>query len=1431
MIKTQKNQGKNLYIRFSLLFLTCYLLFISCDLFTGPKTDLFQVISDEVDWANAPKLTVSVHTGEWGRSPQEGEGKCGDTRKGYEFGVEFTPLSAYGFEKWLAFPTAGFAEWFDLNKYKSSYNADVTAYALNDNGVTITEGVSDTGAKTAKVTINMLEPVTLVPWCGDRPRVVQANPPLISSGITYPRGQEIRIVFSTELEYANTVPFGEGYIQISGTNISDGSLLNGHGDLTGLTDSESRYFNAPVYNSNVITIKPIEAKLPPANMVITVMAGTNIIGKNGNGLAAPVAFSYTTDDRQIIRIYQANQIWALHPDAVNPETEFFHQMADRQLDRRIRKTANGDYAVTLYFNVSPSAQDMSPLPDTIDIVELEYATPTGSEMYDNVGKEVRRMLIANPSAYVISQNDTAGSIYHNANSGGEGYYKIEYNWGKTPPASGIYRLAALPYRKGGGTVVEPQSIEGVIAQLRYITVAFDNLPPGGEAEISLSGNGGVTGNVYNYSNTPETKTLRLSANFRNVRDNSGEGIRLMNHTSNKPWTMDDQSALSWRFRIVTDSTVNYPSGSSDDWIRFSADNTGTAALDLSGVADLALNGGQNIERALQIQYKDNLGNITTPWETIARFKYYTPAINPVSGWNAYYYDADADEHSANTIEVSWTNGSGMTGVEVYVDDQSKQKSNANDYKITDVPKIDDSEVRNNRPTDNIKGYTIVLRAYNDFGFIDTEVKIWNIPGMKVSNIDPAVEVRTAAELAAMKDGLGRQYVLAMDITVTGAWTPVGSTDTSPFAGKLYGNGHKITFDKESSIGGNTYRGLFGYAQEAVIRDLTFEYNAPAISISVNSNIGGIAGFLKNTTVSNIITLGGTLIINASGTGTVNLGGIVGNVEGSKIENCHAALSTKYTSTQHVGNVNVGAIAGMAKSGIGNWDFVINNGTGNLPEPYLFLNKVTVAANVSVNDISDRGEINIGGVVGMNAKNILNKITFTTGIISFSGNLNGNYACGGIIGVSSNASIVECLFLGDIVTSGTTSVTDETSIGGLVGNNYDDNSSFSILIHECRVRGNIKFTGNSNYTKIAGIFGHSEKKFSNNFIYITNSSFEDGNIDVTVTTGTSVNIGGFFGEINGVHYMIRCGALKGTITVSAPGNLKVGGFTSFFTGTMGRGMFSNVGCFSMIDVIVKSSGSSVCNVGGFIGELTLGSEISNCYATGTVSVVTKSINSDGNSSPPCVGGLVGISKGNITDCYALGNVVVSDSGTNGPVAVGGLVGSNLGDFSYWTDDEGKQQTSYYGIIDHNFSAGTVSAQAQASTTEVYSGGIVGYSNSSQVTNTAALGASVTAKGGTKAVGRIYGKAEKLIPQLTILSIGNNMAKQSMRVEEGAYGDTLISNTAPTGAGDAAGQHGQTINDSAFFTHAFWTSLNFTTEYATWDFSRVAKNGYPRLAWEQ
>jgi len=354
--------------------------------------------------------------------------------------------------------------------------------------------------------------------------------------------------------------------------------------------------------------------------------------------------------------------------------------------------------------------------------------------------------------------------------------------------------------------------------------------------------------------------------------------------------------------------------------------------------------------------------------------------------------------------------------------------------------------------------------------------------------------------------------------------------------------------------------------------------------------------------------------------------------------------------------------------------------------------------------------------------------------------------------------------------------------------------------------------------------------------ITNCFFNGGEINV-IKSGV-IQLGGFLGESSGGSFNINnCGAFSGTITADAGSRNYVGGFISlFFPGwTIHHNNVSN--CFSMIDII--TTGSCQHNVGGFISYINSfihninpddpdnpvfirdDDNISNCYATGTINSIIDGDNEGedryyegtymGYSS--CIGGFAGLSLGIMENCYALGNVMVNYSAEKNTVYAGGLVGS----------------ISNEGSVSKCFSAGRVSAGSVKNC--VYSGGIVGY-NGGTINNTAALGASVTVKGPPGSViiswdvGRIWGNDE-------YSECNNNYALNTMTIEKDKYNSiNPDTRTANDGKDDSltpfdTTRDGKDANSGTFYTQVFWrTTLGFSPN--VWDFSRVAINGYPRLA---
>ena len=200
-----------------------------------------------------------------------------------------------------------------------------------------------------------------------------------------------------------------------------------------------------------------------------------------------------------------------------------------------------------------------------------------------------------------------------------------------------------------------------------------------------------------------------------------------------------------------------------------------------------------------------------------------------------------------------------------------------------------------------------------------------------------------------------------------------------------------------------------------------------------------------------------------------------------------------------------------------------------------------------------------------------------------------------------------------------------------------------------------------------------------------------------------------------------------------GTIYGNGYTvSNFKITTGR---EYVGLFGYNEGVIQNLGvenftvnvrySGVVYAGGLVGYND-GGNITNCYATGEVSATSTS-----SPSSSYAGGLAGYNiGGSITNCYATGNVSATSSSY--PAYAGGLVGFNWdGNITncYATGDVRATSTSSYydhsadagGLVGYNwdgnitncYATGEVSATSYY---DAYAGGLVGVnSNSGSITN--------------------------------------------------------------------------------------------------------------------
>jgi hypothetical protein len=800
--------------------------------------------------------------------------------------------------------------------------------------------------------------------------------------------------------------------------------------------------------------------------------------------------------------------------------------------------------------------------------------------------------------------------------------------------------------------------------------------------------------------------------------------------------------------------------------------------------------------------------------------------------------------------------------------------------IENVHSLNDSGVRNGVSVNGIMEYEITIELYVDKAIVEREsFKIWNFSGMSVSwNKDPitdvithnkAIEIKTAAELAGMKDNLSGHYVLENDITVDNIWTPVGAFNAPPgfdmenvdpetldldglgvFHGKFYGNGHTITL--KGGIIGGSLQGLFGCIYKSVIRDFTLAYTGSSpVTVSAHPVFeggfcGGVAGYIKDSTVNNIITSGGgTLSVTASGDGEVSLGGIAGIIDDSFIKNCFAGLNVELIRSGGIGNV--GGLAGYTNKGSGgNIPIIIKSPGANDGTGYnLVIDNVTVTAKVTGN--TSGKTLNIGGAVGGSSFSSMRDIVVTGGKVEFDRTyITEETRAGGVTGFAENSNMETCSFDGNAF-GGSNDINGKIDnlnkkyviIGGLIGR--CDTKNGKVYINNCVVRGNIRIEETQNVNNfdsgicIGGVLGMSEFVKGADKVYITNCFFEDGNIKAVCSYGDN-QAGGFCGSFyeevppsfppsppnkptKDSHYLNNCGVRAGTVEIEVKEYgryIYAGGFTSqIWLG----GTTSN--CYSRANVISRASGNNKVEdvdewsythqTGGFTGSLAPGATLSSCYATGTVQ-------SEHNGNRElAVGGLVGKSGGIIENCYALGNVLADKTaGTDMNSNAGGLVGIT------WNEDG----TENSGVVQYSFSAGQVIAKSAQS--EIYVGGVVGCAWGESLSNTAALGAGVTVMGGSTKwhVGRIapaYNNGDK------------NYALNSMTVEKGEY-DSLTLTPVPLVTGSDK-RDGEDTASSTFLSQAFWKNkLKFNLDendavaVDIWNFSRVAIEGYPRLALE-
>lgn len=367
-------------------------------------------------------------------------------------------------------------------------------------------------------------------------------------------------------------------------------------------------------------------------------------------------------------------------------------------------------------------------------------------------------------------------------------------------------------------------------------------------------------------------------------------------------------------------------------------------------------------------------------------------------------------------------------------------------------------------------------------------------------------------------------------------------------------------------------------------------------------------------------------------------------------------------------------------------------------------------NVSLENVDVSGNSNVGALVGvaLGGSSINN--------CNASGSVTGTFnSIGGLIGVCSISSTNLQNSYANVDVKG------PTFVGGLVG--YTNGNG---TIKKCFATGNV--TGSS--SQVGGLVGIADRNVNIENCYAT------GNV-----SGTG-DVGGLVGSGKNIADSYATGKVTGT-------GANVGGLAgkaSEITSSYAKGDVINSGRYT----------------GGLIGNVDNNSNITDCHATGNVTVT---------GSNQYVGGIVGNTAGNLTNCYATGDITATAS-----QYVGGLAGYSMNSNS---------------TLANCYAKGNVSGRDEV-------GGLIGQCYG-MITNSHAYGDVVGASGNIGGLtGTVYSRIQNSSANGNVKSTGSTGNVGGL---VGSSSNTGVSNCYATGdvsggeyAGGLVGVSTTTINKS-------------------------------------
>lgn len=599
-----------------------------------------------------------------------------------------------------------------------------------------------------------------------------------------------------------------------------------------------------------------------------------------------------------------------------------------------------------------------------------------------------------------------------------------------------------------------------------------------------------------------------------------------------------------------------------------------------------------------------------------------------------------------------------------------------------------------------------------------------------------------------------------ELTKGRGFTPIG-TSSYPFKGTFNGMGNEIQNIHINSS--DSYVGLFGYIQEAKIKNLTvtgnitttnsyaytsgicgYVYGGAIIENCHNkANIingyytGGIVGYYSGSSNGSLIIQDCTNSASINSEKANYMGGIIGYISGGTsltIENCYntGSITNNYTGTQYIGGIvgysygcplyvnncyNAGKVVSTYQYGYTGGIIGYAYGNGTIQNSY----------NEGIIEVANNY---VGGIIGYARNNGIQILyCYNKGEIKATSSTSSSRYIGGICGYGYN--IKNCYNIGAINVSNNYSGC-YSYVGGISG--YIDSSNNSIVAN-CKNTGNItneNISSGSSSNYAGGICGYSYSTVS----YCYNEGEINSNCTTTGSSSSSNYAGGICGyNSREISYCKNIGNVnnenESKLSYSYNYTAGISGYASTITYCKNEG--------EIVNNNKNESGCCYDYVGGIAGNS--GNNITSCNNKGDISN-TSSSGSTSNNANEYIGGIVGYNNSTIANCYNVGNV----SGENkanyttyfyigGIMGYGNTISVCYNEGTVTLNKSANQFYSYMGgvagsasSLNCSYNIGEINYINKGCSTETtYIGGVLGYTSSSNTMNCLYNGGTINATG--------------------------------------------------------------------------------------------------------